>query len=89
VVTVSRVLPMTAASVYRLTLADGLDALHAVFPDAVDLGRGDYGVHASSLHDLNARLVEMINRGALVAGVAPAQSALEQEFRDAIEGVLA
>ncbi len=89
VVTVSRVLPMTAASVYRLTLAAGLDALHAVFPDAVDLGRGDYGVHAESLLDLNARLVEMINRGAVVAGVAPAQSALEQEFRDAIEGVLA
>jgi ABC-2 type transport system ATP-binding protein len=89
IVTVSRVLPMTAATVYRLTLADGLDALHAVFPDAIDLGRGDWGVTAPSLRDLNARLVELINRGAVVAGIAPAQSALEQEFREAIEGVLA
>ena len=88
VVTVSRVLPMTAATVYRLTLADGLAAMHAVFPDAIDLGRGDWGVTAGSLHDLNLRLVEMINRGAVIAGIAPAQSALEQEFREAIEGVL-
>jgi ABC-type multidrug transport system ATPase subunit len=89
IVTVSRVLPMTAATVYRLTLADGLEAMRAVFPEAIDLGRGDWGVTADSLADLNTRLVEMINRGAMIAGIAPAQSALEQEFREAIEGVLA
>jgi ABC-type multidrug transport system ATPase subunit len=88
VVTVSRVLPMTAASVYRLTLAGGADAMRTVFPDAIDLGRGDWAVTAASLADLNERLAAMIGRGAVVAGLAPAESALEREFRDAVEGVL-
>jgi ABC-type multidrug transport system ATPase subunit len=88
VVTVSSVLPMTASTVYRLTLAAGVDALRTVFPDAVDMGRGDWGVRAASLHDLNAGLVALIGRGAVIAGIAPAQSALEQQFLDAVEGVI-
>lgn len=84
VVEVTRVLPMTVATVWRLTLARGAERLAEVFPDAVDLGRGDWAVPADTLAALNHGLVALVERGALVAGVAPAQSALELHFRDAI-----
>lgn len=87
VVEVTRVLPMASAVVYRLTIASGVDELPAVFPGVIDLGRGDFAVQVSSLAELNERVVALIGRGAVVAGIAPAQSALELEFHDAVEGV--
>ena len=88
VVEVTRVLPMTAAVVYRITVAQGADALEAVFPGAVDLGRGDWAVRADDLASLNGGVAELIARGVLLAGVAPAQSALEQQFQEAIGEVV-
>lgn len=87
VVEVTRLLPMARAVVYRLTLAGGSEHLLATFPGAVDLGRGDYAVQAADLAELNERVVALIGRGAVVAGIAPAQTALELEFHDAVEGV--
>jgi ABC-type multidrug transport system ATPase subunit len=87
VVDVTRVLPMASAVVYRLTIASGSAELRAVFPGVLDLGRGDYAVQVGSLAELNERVVALIGRGAVVAGIAPAQSALELEFHDAVEGV--
>ena len=84
VVEVSRVLPMASAVVYRLTVARGAEEVDRVFPGAVDLGRGDWAVSASGLAALNEGLVALVGRGTLLAGVAPAQSALEQQFQDAI-----
>ncbi len=84
VVEVSRVMPMTTAAVYRLTVAAGAAHVGAVFEGAVDLGRGEFGVLAADLAELNRKVAALIERGTLLAGIAPAQSALEQEFREAI-----
>jgi len=88
VVEVTRVMPATAATVYRLTVASGAERVARVFPGAVDLGRGDYAVLAADLRELNQRVAVLIEQGTLVAGLAPAQSALEQEFREAIGEVV-
>jgi ABC-type multidrug transport system ATPase subunit len=84
VVEVTRVLPMMVATVWRLTMARGSELLPTVFPDVTDLGRGDWAVSARTLAELNNGIVTLVGRGALVAGIAPAQSALEQHFRDAV-----
>ena len=87
VVEVTRVLPMTSAVVYRLTVVRGVDHVSAVFPGAEELGRGDWAVSAAGLVELNEKLGMLIARGALLAGVAPAQSALELQFQEAIAEV--
>jgi hypothetical protein len=86
VVEVTRILPMARALVYRLTVAGGAELLPEQFPDVVDLGRGDFAVRVPDLAALNRHLVALIARGVVVAGIAPAQSALELEFHDAVEG---
>lgn len=75
---------MASAVVFRLTVAHGAEHLAGVFPDALELGRGDWAVRASGLAELNRGVAELIRRGTLLAGVAPAQSALEQQFQEAI-----
>jgi ABC-type multidrug transport system ATPase subunit len=87
VVDVTRVLPQTAESLWRLTVARGAEHLADVFGEATDLGRGDWAVHAPTLDALNEGLAALIARGTLIAGVTPAQSALELEFHDAITEV--
>ena len=87
VVDVTRVLPQTVESLWRLTIARGAEQLAHVFPEAEDLGRGDWAVHAATLDALNEGLAALIARGVLVAGVAPAQSALELQFHDAVTEV--
>ena len=84
VVDVGRVMPMTVATVWRLTMARGAELLPEVFPGASNLGRGDWAVAARTLGELNRGIVALVERGGLVAGIAPAQSALEQHFRDAV-----
>lgn len=65
-------------------MARGSELLPEVFPDATDLGRGDWAVTAATVAELNYGIVRLVDRGALVAGIAPAQSALERHFRDAV-----
>ena len=84
VVDVTRVMPMTRATLWRLTVAEGGDLLAEVFGEAVPLGRGDWAVRAGSLPELNAKLARALACGVLLSGVAPAQSALEHEFHDAV-----
>ena len=88
VVDVTRVLPQTAESLFRITVARGAELLSTVFPDVEDLGRGDWAVRAPTLEALNEGLAALIGRGVLIAGVAPAQSALELEFHEAIAEVV-
>jgi ABC-type multidrug transport system ATPase subunit len=87
VVEVTRLLPHVRETLFRLTVARDADRVPEVFPEAVDLGRGDWAVRAASLEALNQGLAALIARGVLVAGVAPAQSALEQEFHEAVAEV--
>jgi ABC-type multidrug transport system ATPase subunit len=89
VVEVTRVLPQVRDTLFRLTIARGAELLPTAFPDALDLGRGDWAVRAPSLGALNDGIATLIARGVLVAGLAPAQSALEQEFHEAVTEVAA
>jgi ABC-type multidrug transport system ATPase subunit len=84
VVDVTRVMPMTRASLWRLTVAAGGECLADIFGDAVSLGRGDWAVRAESLPELNAKLAAALACGVLLSGVAPSQSALEHEFHEAV-----
>ena len=84
VVDVTRVMPMTRASLWRLTVAAGAERLATVFGEVVPLGRGDWAVRAAGLDELNAKLARAIAGGVLLSGVAPAQSALEHEFHEAV-----
>jgi ABC-2 type transport system ATP-binding protein len=87
VVEVTRVLPQQAESLYRLTVARGAERLTEVFPGVEDLGRGDWAVYAPSLQALNDGIAALIGRGVLIAGIAPARSALELEFHEAVQEV--
>jgi ABC-2 type transport system ATP-binding protein len=73
-----------AATRYRVALASGYDLIRTVFPQAEDLGRGEYDVTVHSIQELNAALGDLIMKGALVASVVPQRSVLEQQFREAV-----
>lgn len=88
VVDVTRVMPMTRATLWRLTVAHGAERLGDVFGEVVSLGRGDWAVRAAGLPELNAKLARALACGVLLSGVAPAQSALEHEFHEAVGDVL-
>ena len=45
-------------------------------------------MRADDLASLNRGVAELIARGTLLAGVAPAQSALEQQFQEAVGEVV-
>jgi len=55
-----------------------------MFPDAVDTGEGEFELTFSSIIELNAAIGKLIGGGVLVAGVVPARSVLEQQFREAV-----
>jgi ABC-type multidrug transport system ATPase subunit len=69
---------------FRVTLASGHELIRAAFPQAEDVGRGEYDVTVRSIHELNAALADLISKGALVASVVPERSVLEQQFREAV-----
>jgi ABC-type multidrug transport system ATPase subunit len=73
-----------AATRFRLSLASGHDRIRESFPNAEEAGKGEYDVTVESIHELNTALADLIGRGALVAGVVPERSVLEQQFREAV-----
>jgi ABC-type multidrug transport system ATPase subunit len=73
-----------AVTRFRVTLASGHDLIRAAFPQAEDVGRGEYDVTVHSIQELNAALADLIAKGALVASVVPERSVLEQQFREAV-----
>lgn len=74
----------SGALTYRISLASGAELLSRVFPEVATLGRGDYEVVVTSLGELNRKLGELLNAGAVIAAVVPTRSALEQQFREAV-----
>ncbi len=62
----------------------GHELVRAAFPQAEDVGRGEYDVTVHSIQELNAALANLISKGALVASVVPERSVLEQQFREAV-----
>jgi ABC-type multidrug transport system ATPase subunit len=69
---------------YRLTVAGGAEHVSSVFPDAVHSGYNEFDLPERSLEQLNLQLSALIARGGLVLSVVPAQTALEQQFREAV-----
>jgi ABC-2 type transport system ATP-binding protein len=69
---------------FSITLASGAEHIRESFPNADDAGKGEFDVVVRDIHELNAALADLIGRGALVASVVPARSALEQQFREAV-----
>lgn len=76
--------PDTTTATYRLAVASGADEVGVVFPGARATARGEFDVDVADITQLNTGLAELIRRGALLASVAPAESVLETQFREAV-----
>ena len=75
---------VAAATKYRLSLAAGDELVAGVFPGSASLGGGEFEVPSADLATLNRGLRDLLARGAVIAAVVPARSALEEEFRSAV-----
>lgn len=75
---------VTEGAQYRIIVASGEQHVLAVFPGARQLSVGEFEVRGMTLEAINAGMVELIRRGALLNAVYPAHSALEQQFREAV-----
>lgn len=84
VVTTTALSSAGAATAFRLAVSRGGELVPVVFPGAIEVGRAEYHLVVRDLDALNSGLANLIARGALVAGVSPAHSALEQQFREAV-----
>ena len=73
-----------ALQVYRLVIAGGEAALPAAFPGAVPAGAMTFDLPPASLQSVNEMAARFIAAGGLIASLAPAHSALERQFREAV-----
>jgi ABC-type multidrug transport system ATPase subunit len=69
---------------YRLVVARGEQLVTEIFTAARALGQGEFDLGEITLEALNAGLVLLVQRGALVSDVHSVHSALEQQFRDVV-----
>ena len=69
---------------YRLVIARGQNEVRNVVPDAREVGANELELPALSIEELNARLRALLDRGVLVASLAPVYSSLERQFREAV-----
>lgn len=67
--------PVDIETVFHIVLYQGGEHVLAVFPTAISLGRSTYAIRVSGFAALNRGLRELLDRGALLASVAPAASA--------------
>lgn len=72
-------------TVYRIALTRGAELLPAIFPGARSVGNGTFEISAG-LEQLNAGVARLLGEGALIRALVPAYSALEQAFRDVVDG---
>jgi ABC-type Na+ transport system ATPase subunit NatA len=73
--------PVTA---YRMTLVADEGLVGECFPGATAVGRGEWLVPPLDVAALNARLAALVARGGLLVALAPARTALEHHFREAV-----
>ena len=69
---------------FQLVVAYGAELVPAAFPGATALGRSTFDVPVMGVEELNTRLADLLERGALITSVTPAHSALEMHFRQAV-----
>ena len=71
--------PVDVEAVYHISVHRGGEHVIAVFPSAISLGRGTYAVRVMGLGPLNLGLRELLERGVLIASVAPAHASVESQ----------
>jgi ABC-2 type transport system ATP-binding protein len=76
---------VTEGAPYRIVVARREDRLLARFPTARSIGRGEFELSGVSLEDINLGIAAIIESGTLVSAVYPVHSALEQQFREAVD----
>jgi ABC-type multidrug transport system ATPase subunit len=72
------------AAPYRMVIARGLGEARAMLPDAREVDRDELELPPVSVQQLNEVLRRLLDRGVLVASVAPVYSSLERQFREAV-----
>jgi ABC-type multidrug transport system ATPase subunit len=72
------------AGTYRIAVVKGVERIREFFPGATDVGGGELQVTVAGFEELNHSLARAIDSGVRVAGVIPARSVLEQQFREAV-----
>ena len=73
------------ATPYRLVVAKGMEIARAALPDAREVAPDELELPAMSVESLNQSLSTLLARGVRIVSVAPEYSALERQFREAIE----
>ncbi len=71
------VTPVDVEAVFHLAVHQGAEHVFSAFPTAIALGKGVFAVRVSGLTVLNFGLRELLERGVLIASVAPAHTAVE------------
>lgn len=74
----------TAVTRYRIAYRGDGDVVRVVFPGATATAAGEAEVSVTGLEELNRGLAALITRGVLISSAAPAYSALEEHFRQAV-----
>ena len=74
----------TAVTRYRITYRGDERVVREVFPGATIPGPNEVEVSVTGLEELNRALGALIARGVLISAAAPAYSALEEQFRQAV-----
>ena len=75
---------VTLGAPYRLVVAKGEEHVIAVFPHAKPISGGEFELRDLSLDVINQGIVALVQRGALLGSLVPVHSALEQQFREAV-----
>jgi ABC-type multidrug transport system ATPase subunit len=74
----------TGVTRYRIAYRGNDDVVRAVFVGATAIGPGETEVTIAGLDELNRGIAALIGRGVLIVSAAPAYSALEEQFRQAV-----
>lgn len=76
----------TATGRWRVVAAAGGDAIGTHFPGARAITAGTWDIDVADLAAFNRGLAAAIADGLVIRQVAPAESGLERQFREAVEG---
>jgi ABC-2 type transport system ATP-binding protein len=79
-----RGLQAAAIAPYIITVVGDEAIIRAVFPHAVTMVPGEYGIPPTDLASLNQGIAQLLQRGVLVSSMRPQHSVLEQHFREAV-----
>lgn len=72
------------AAPYRLIIGTGAALVMQIFVDAIRVNDTEFELPPRSIEVLNREVGELIARGGLIVSIAPAHTALEQQFREVV-----